>query len=268
MTAVGSEVLTADAMVERAREQVAAFNGGDWQGLRAGLASDSRYEEFGTERKVEGPEQIVELFKGWKQAFPNAAGTVTSAVASGDKAALEVTWTGTHTGPLVTAEGTIPASGQASADARCHLLHLRRRQDQGEPPVLRLADAPQAARRAAQVAAGAKINEGATRPGAPSAQHEGARTAGRGRRCARSQTRHVSQPRVRKRNDLTTCFLGAPKRPSQHLSASWRAASAGEIGIVVSSLFLLGQIPFLFQRGAAHSRNGCAPCRVRPRRRR
>jgi steroid delta-isomerase-like uncharacterized protein len=59
-----------------------------------------------------GPEKIVELFKGWKMAFPDAVGTVTSAVASGDKAALEVTWTGTHTGPLGTAEGTIPASGK------------------------------------------------------------------------------------------------------------------------------------------------------------
>jgi len=54
----------------------------------------------------------VELFKGWKQAFPDAAGTVTSAFASGDKAALEVTWKGTHTGPLMTAEATIPASGK------------------------------------------------------------------------------------------------------------------------------------------------------------
>ncbi len=67
---------------------------------------------MGTERKFEGPEKIVELFKGWKQAFPDAVGTVTSAVASGDKAALEVTWNGTHTGPLATAEGTIPASGK------------------------------------------------------------------------------------------------------------------------------------------------------------
>ena len=33
-------------------------------------------------------------------------------MASGNKAALEVTWKGTHTGPLVTAEGTIPASGK------------------------------------------------------------------------------------------------------------------------------------------------------------
>ena len=45
-------------------------------------------------------------------AFPDGTGTVTSAFASGDKAALEVTWKGTHTGPLTTAEGTIPASGK------------------------------------------------------------------------------------------------------------------------------------------------------------
>src|ERR1700730_9053979 len=107
MTAVLTEVQTADAMVKIAREQVAAFNKGDWEKMRAGLASDSRYDELGTERTIDGPEKILELFKGWKQAFPDAVGTVTSAVASGDKAALEVTWKGTHSGPLTTAAGTI-----------------------------------------------------------------------------------------------------------------------------------------------------------------
>jgi steroid delta-isomerase-like uncharacterized protein len=112
MTTVLTEALTADAMLKIARAQVDAFSRGDWEGVRAGLASESRYDELGTERKMEGAEKIVELFKGWKQAFPDAAGTVTNAVASGDMAALEVTWAGTHTGPLVTAEGTIPASGK------------------------------------------------------------------------------------------------------------------------------------------------------------
>ena len=112
MTAVATEALTAEEIVKIAREQVDAFNTGDWERLRAGLAADSRYDELGTQRKVEGPEKIVELFKGWKTAFPDAVGTVTSAVASGNKAALEVTWKGTHTGPLETAEGTIPASGK------------------------------------------------------------------------------------------------------------------------------------------------------------
>jgi steroid delta-isomerase-like uncharacterized protein len=112
MTAVLTEVLTAVAMVKIAREQVDAFNTGDWERLRAGLGSEARYDELGTQRRIDGAEKIVELFKGWKQAFPDAVGTVTSAVAGGDKVALEVIWKGTHTGPLVTAEGTIPASGK------------------------------------------------------------------------------------------------------------------------------------------------------------
>ena len=139
MTAVLTDALTTDAMITIAREQVDAFNNGDWERLRAGLASDSRYDELGTQRKIDGPEKIVELFKGWKQAFPDAVGTVTSAVASGDTAALEVTWKGTHTGPLATAEGTIPASGKRQETPAAYLLHLRGRQDQGEPPLLRLA---------------------------------------------------------------------------------------------------------------------------------
>jgi steroid delta-isomerase-like uncharacterized protein len=112
MSAVATEALTAEAMIKIAREQVDAFNTGDWERLQAGLAADARYHELATQRKVEGPEKIVELFKGWKTAFPDAVGTVTSAVGSGNMAVLEVTWKGTHTGPLVTADGTIPASGK------------------------------------------------------------------------------------------------------------------------------------------------------------
>jgi steroid delta-isomerase-like uncharacterized protein len=112
MTAVATEALTAEQMVKIANEQVDAFNHGDWERVQAGLTADARYDELGTQRKVEGPEKIVELFKGWKTAFPDATGTVTSAVGSGNIAALEVTWKGTHTGPLETAKGTIPASGK------------------------------------------------------------------------------------------------------------------------------------------------------------
>ena len=112
MTAVATEALTAEELVKVAREQVDAFNNGDWERMRAGLATDVRYDELGTQRTVEGPEKIVELFRGWKTAFPDAAATVTSAVAGDDKAALELTWKGTHTGPLGTAGGTIPASGK------------------------------------------------------------------------------------------------------------------------------------------------------------
>jgi steroid delta-isomerase-like uncharacterized protein len=112
MSSVLTQALTTDEIVKMAREQVDAFNNGDWERMRGLLASDSRYDELGTQRKVEGPEKIVELFKGWKTAFPDSAGTVTSTVGSGNKVVLEVTWKGTHTGPLETPEGTIPASGK------------------------------------------------------------------------------------------------------------------------------------------------------------
>src|SRR6201998_2647497 len=113
MTALQTEALTAEELVKIARKQIDAFNSGDWEQLRGLFASDAHYHEFGTERTIEGPEQIIELFKGWKTAFPDAAGTVTSSVASGDTAVLEVTWKGTQTGPLTTAAGTIPASGKS-----------------------------------------------------------------------------------------------------------------------------------------------------------
>jgi steroid delta-isomerase-like uncharacterized protein len=112
MTVLATEAPTTDEIIQLARKQIAAFNSGDWDQLGAGLAPDSRYDELGTQRKIEGSEKVVELFKSWKTAFPDAVGTVTSAVASGNKAALEVTWKGTHSGPLATAEGTIPASGK------------------------------------------------------------------------------------------------------------------------------------------------------------
>ena len=99
-------------MVKIAREQVDAFNASDWERLEGGTHSRLPYDELATQRKVESPEQIVELYKGWKTAFPDAFGTVTSAAGSGNTVALEVTWKGTHTGPLRPAEGTIPASGK------------------------------------------------------------------------------------------------------------------------------------------------------------
>jgi len=112
VTTLLTEVQTSDKMVEIARDQVDAFSKGDWDRVRVALASDSSLNELGTQRQIEGLDKIVELFKGWKQAFPDAAGTVTSSLASGNTAVLEVTWKGTHTGPLTTAEGTIPASGK------------------------------------------------------------------------------------------------------------------------------------------------------------
>jgi steroid delta-isomerase-like uncharacterized protein len=95
-----------------AQENVDAFNAGDWDRMRATLAPDSVYEEFATQRRIEGADKVTEANQGWKTAFPDAKGTVTSAMATGNMVVQEITWAGTNTGPMEGPAGTMPATGK------------------------------------------------------------------------------------------------------------------------------------------------------------
>src|SRR5207253_11007039 len=86
---------------------IEAFNAGDWERFKAPLSTDAVYEELATQRKVQGPDQIVEASKGWKEAFPDATGTITKVTEGADTVVLEITWQGTHQGDLVSAMGAI-----------------------------------------------------------------------------------------------------------------------------------------------------------------
>jgi steroid delta-isomerase-like uncharacterized protein len=99
------------AELRRATDLIDAFNEADWDRLQENLAREVVYTETGTGRRVEGAGAYLELCRGWKEAFPDVAGTVTNAVAGDDIAALEIRWEGTHTGPLETPAGAVPASG-------------------------------------------------------------------------------------------------------------------------------------------------------------
>jgi steroid delta-isomerase-like uncharacterized protein len=58
-------------------------------------------EEIGTpRRRIEGRGQIVEAFRAWAKAIPDASGVVTDVVAEDGKVAIEVRWEGTMTGPF------------------------------------------------------------------------------------------------------------------------------------------------------------------------
>ncbi len=95
-----------------AREVVEAFNASDWERTKALMTPDYLYDEVGTQRRIQGPEEVVTALQGWKEAMPDVIGTVTNAFASGNTVTLEITWEGTHTGPLEGPTGTIPASGK------------------------------------------------------------------------------------------------------------------------------------------------------------
>jgi steroid delta-isomerase-like uncharacterized protein len=99
-------------LISIARTDVEAFNEGDWDRLRASYAPDCVYEEPATKRRVEGPDPLVEVNRAWKAAFPDARGTITNELESGDTVVQEITWEGTQSGPLQTDEGEIPASNR------------------------------------------------------------------------------------------------------------------------------------------------------------
>jgi steroid delta-isomerase-like uncharacterized protein len=62
--------------------------------------------------KYKGKAQIIQSFKVWKTAFPNATAEVTNQIAQGDHVATEVVYKAIHTGPLVAASGTIPPTNK------------------------------------------------------------------------------------------------------------------------------------------------------------
>jgi steroid delta-isomerase-like uncharacterized protein len=95
-----------------ARGVVEAFNNDDWERMAGLLTPDSLYRELGTQREMRGSAEIMQALQGWKQAMPDVKASVTNALASGNTALLEVVWEGTHTGPLQSPGGTIPASGK------------------------------------------------------------------------------------------------------------------------------------------------------------
>jgi steroid delta-isomerase-like uncharacterized protein len=63
--------------------------------------------------QLQGKDQFMGFMQGFKTAFPDIAIQHTNVVANGDQVVIEFTATGTHTGPLVTPAGEIPANGKA-----------------------------------------------------------------------------------------------------------------------------------------------------------
>jgi steroid delta-isomerase-like uncharacterized protein len=112
-------------LIALARENVEAFNAGDWDRFGATLAADTVYVEPGTQRRVEGPDAVLEVNRGWKSAFADARGTVTDAFACGDRVAIQVTWEGTQSGSLGLPGGAeIPPTNRQVTVQACEVIRV------------------------------------------------------------------------------------------------------------------------------------------------
>jgi steroid delta-isomerase-like uncharacterized protein len=80
--------------------------------MRTLVSPDIVYQETGTGRHIQGVEEYLSLAQTWRQAFPDVTGKVNTLVADGGTVAIDVSWSGTHTGPLASPTGDIPATGK------------------------------------------------------------------------------------------------------------------------------------------------------------
>lgn len=115
---------TLDA-VAIARDNIDAFNQGDKNRFRAALRSDAVYREFATGREIQGADEVTNVAFAWRDAFPDAHGEITGDFSTGDQAALQITWTGTQKGELVSPAGNIPATGKQVSIPACQIVRTR-----------------------------------------------------------------------------------------------------------------------------------------------
>jgi len=116
--------MTQQSVVDIAKAQVIAYNEKDWDKVKAGVAPEMVYDELGTQRKVEGVNEVLDLWKGWATAMPDSKATFNSEVASGNTVVLEITWRGTHKGPLKTPDGEIPPTGKNFELRACQVVEV------------------------------------------------------------------------------------------------------------------------------------------------
>ena len=110
--AAQSTQLSHSQLIAAAKAPLLAYNEKNWGAVAASITADFVYDEVGTQRKVQGADQVIDAWKGWATAFPDSRASFTNAQVSGDTVVLEVTWQGTHQGPLQTPKGAIPPTGK------------------------------------------------------------------------------------------------------------------------------------------------------------
>jgi len=79
---------------------VELFNAGRYEEAEADFAPGGYSEEIGTGRRLTIKEATANA-RAWKDAFPDARGTITNKIVAGNKGAAEIVWRGTNRGSLM-----------------------------------------------------------------------------------------------------------------------------------------------------------------------
>ena len=112
------------AIVDAATAPILAYNAKNWDEVDRTITSDAVYDEVANRRVARGASDVITLWKGWAEAMPDSSGTIESAFVSGNTVILELTWRGTHAGPLRTPGGDLPATGNSFEVRACMIVDV------------------------------------------------------------------------------------------------------------------------------------------------
>jgi len=117
-------VMTRKKMVEAAKGPVLAYNDKNWKDLWYAVDPGIVYIEVDTRKRFVGVKNFTSCMQEWAAAFPDSKGTIRNAYPVGTSVVLEMTWRGTHDGPLESPGGTIQATGRRIEIPACLIVEL------------------------------------------------------------------------------------------------------------------------------------------------
>ncbi len=112
------------SLIGTAKAPTLAYNKKNWDAVRAAVGARFVYDEVGTQRKTQGADKLIEMWQAWARAIPDSKATFRNALVSGNTVVLEVTWRGTHTGPLQTPGGENPPTGNKIELRACQIVEV------------------------------------------------------------------------------------------------------------------------------------------------
>jgi steroid delta-isomerase-like uncharacterized protein len=106
-----------------AAQYLEAFNAHDEEGMRRLTADGSVFEGPG-DVSLAGADATTEYAMNWLNAFPDARLTVHNEIVSGDWVVQEFSFDGTHSAPLASPMGEVPATGRTLSGRGVQLIRF------------------------------------------------------------------------------------------------------------------------------------------------
>jgi steroid delta-isomerase-like uncharacterized protein len=89
------------------------------------MAEDGEIVLVGSGTRFRGPDGSLKFSRMWADAFPDGRVEIDRVISAGDQVVLQFTGRGTHTGPLRSSGGEIPATGRSVTLNLCDVHEIR-----------------------------------------------------------------------------------------------------------------------------------------------